>query len=62
MSPATHLMFEQIVLKGAYQVKGMARWDDVLSRADVEAIHAYLIDQARQDYAASHPQAPDERN
>jgi quinohemoprotein ethanol dehydrogenase len=62
MSPATHLMFEQIVLKGAYQVKGMARWDDVLSRADEEAIHAYLIDQARQNYAASHPQAPDTRN
>jgi quinohemoprotein ethanol dehydrogenase len=55
LSPATHAMFYQIVLEGAYQVKGMARWDDVLTRADVEAIHAYLVDQEwqlEQDRAA----------
>lgn len=46
MSAATHQLFYDIVLNGAYQGKGMARWDDVLSRADAEAIHAYLIDQA----------------
>jgi quinohemoprotein ethanol dehydrogenase len=48
LSPATHAMFYQIVLEGAYQVKGMARWDDVLTRADAEAIHAYLVDQELQ--------------
>jgi hypothetical protein len=24
----------------------MGRWDDVLSQADAESIHAYLVDQA----------------
>jgi quinohemoprotein ethanol dehydrogenase len=27
---------------------GMGRFDDVLSRADAEAIHAYIIDQSWQ--------------
>jgi quinohemoprotein ethanol dehydrogenase len=48
MSPTTHQLFYEIVLRGAYQGKGMARWDDVLERADAEAIHAYLVDQAWQ--------------
>lgn len=46
MSAATHRIFYEIVLAGAYGGRGMARWDDVLSRADAEAIHAYLVDQA----------------
>ena len=37
-----------IVLNGVYSSKGMARWDDVISRADAQAIHAYIVDQARQ--------------
>ena len=48
LSPATHQLFYDIVLRGAYQPKGMARWDDVLSQNDAKAIHAYLVDQARQ--------------
>jgi quinohemoprotein ethanol dehydrogenase len=48
LSPVTHQLFYQIVLNGIYQGKGMARWDDVLTRSDAEAIHAYLIDQAWQ--------------
>jgi quinohemoprotein ethanol dehydrogenase len=52
LSPETHRIFYDIVLGGAYQAKGMARWDDVLSRADAEAIHAYLVDQA---WAAQRP-------
>ena len=51
LSGPTHRLFDEIVLSGAYRGKGMARWDDVLSRADAEAIHAYLIDQARVAYA-----------
>jgi quinohemoprotein ethanol dehydrogenase len=46
LSAPTHRVFYEIVLAGAYGAKGMARWDDVLSRADAEAIHAYLVDQA----------------
>jgi quinohemoprotein ethanol dehydrogenase len=48
MSPATHGLFLDIVLKGAFLPKGMGRFDDVLSREDATAIHAYLSDQARQ--------------
>jgi quinohemoprotein ethanol dehydrogenase len=46
LSGATHQLFYEIVLHGAYRAKGMARWDDVLSRTDAESIHAYLVDQA----------------
>jgi quinohemoprotein ethanol dehydrogenase len=46
LSPPTHQLFYEIVLHGAYSAKGMARWDDVLSEADAEAIHSYLVDQA----------------
>jgi quinohemoprotein ethanol dehydrogenase len=45
MSDATHAAFRQIVLGGLYQSAGMPRWDDVLKPADVDAIHAWLIDQ-----------------
>jgi quinohemoprotein ethanol dehydrogenase len=48
MSPVTHQLFYEIVLNGAYAGKGMARWSDVLSRVDAEAIHAYLVDQTWQ--------------
>ena len=48
MSPATNRIFYDIVRNGAYAGKGMARWDDVISRSDAEAIHAYVIDQAWQ--------------
>jgi quinohemoprotein ethanol dehydrogenase len=46
MAPATHGLFNSIVLGGAYAMNGMARFDDVLSSADAAAVHAYLIDQA----------------
>jgi quinohemoprotein ethanol dehydrogenase len=46
LSGATHQLFYEIVLHGAYRAKGMARWDDVLSRTEAESIHAYLVDQA----------------
>jgi quinohemoprotein ethanol dehydrogenase len=48
LSPEAHRLFYEIVLHGAYQVKGMARWDDLLSQDDAAAIHAYLVDQAWQ--------------
>jgi len=55
LSPETHRIFYDIVLNGAYQPKGMARWDDVLSRPDAEAIHAYLVDQSWQARPATPP-------
>jgi quinohemoprotein ethanol dehydrogenase len=48
IQPATHQIFNAIVLGGAYAAKGMGRFDDVVTPTDVEAIHAYLIDQAWQ--------------
>jgi quinohemoprotein ethanol dehydrogenase len=50
MSPATDRLFYEIVLKGAFVAKGMGRWDDVLTRADAEAVHAYVVEQAWQAY------------
>ena len=48
MTPGIHDTFNAIVLEGALQANGMPSSDDRLSVADVEAIHAYLIDlQAR---------------
>ena len=44
MQPGTHQMFRQIVLEGLLLPNGMPRWDDRLSPADADAIHAYLID------------------
>lgn len=44
LSPA----FYEVVLHGIDQANGMARFDDVLTRKDAEAIHDYLIDQAWQ--------------
>lgn len=50
LSAPTHQLFYEIVLRGAYRAKGMGRWDDVLSQADAEAIHSYLVDQAWSAY------------
>ena len=44
IEPATQALFNTIVLEGAFAAKGMGRFDDVLSPADVDAIHAYVID------------------
>jgi len=51
-----HQAFYEIVLRGALAANGMARWDDVLSRADAESIHAYLVDESWKAYSA--PAAP----
>ena len=44
MLPGTHEAFRGIVMGGALVANGMPRWDDQLTPADVEAVHAYLID------------------
>ena len=43
MLPGVHDNFNAIVLKGQRRPLGMPQWDDVLSTADADAIHAYLI-------------------
>jgi quinohemoprotein ethanol dehydrogenase len=50
MAPGTHDAFEAIVLDGALSADGMGRFDDILTRADARAVHAYLIDQTRSAY------------
>ena len=50
-----HAEFKNIVLKGDFAPLGMERFDDILSEADVDAIHAYLVDQAWQGYKAQTP-------
>jgi quinohemoprotein ethanol dehydrogenase len=57
LPPEVHGMFNDIVLKGALAQLGMAPLADVVSKDDVEAIHAYLIDQQRQGYMAQHKTA-----
>jgi len=50
MSPETHEAFNEIVLGGALINAGMPPWDDVLSPADADQIHAYLISIAWEAY------------
>ena len=59
LSPVSHQLFYDIVLKGAYQGRGMARWDDVLSQTDAAAIHAYLVDQTWALYTQQSSSRPD---
>jgi quinohemoprotein ethanol dehydrogenase len=43
LPPAIHGLFDQIVLGGLLKSDGMPQWNDVLSKDDAHAIHAYLI-------------------
>jgi quinohemoprotein ethanol dehydrogenase len=52
LTPAKHELFYDIVLNGALSGAGMGRWDDVLSRQDAGAIHAYIVDEAWKAYDA----------
>jgi quinohemoprotein ethanol dehydrogenase len=52
MSPATHGEFLDIVLGGKRREKGMASFADLVTRADADALHAYLIRRANEDWAS----------
>jgi quinohemoprotein ethanol dehydrogenase len=54
LPPEVHAMFADIVLKGALAPLGMAPLNDLVSKDDVEAIHAYLLDQEKPGYEAQH--------
>jgi quinohemoprotein ethanol dehydrogenase len=47
----THMAFKEIVLRGALQVRGMPRFDDVLSEKQVEQVQSYILSLAHQAYA-----------
>ena len=50
MSRETHAAFNDIVLGGLRKDKGMASFADILKPADADAIHAYLIARANEDW------------
>jgi quinohemoprotein ethanol dehydrogenase len=50
LTPEFHAAFKDIVRGGILAPAGMESFSDILSEADVDAIHAYLIDQAWQGY------------
>jgi len=50
MTRETHDKFNDIVLRGIYVNKGMAAFDDLLDQDQTDAIHAYLIARANEDW------------
>jgi quinohemoprotein ethanol dehydrogenase len=50
MAPETHKAFLDIVLRGTRARNGMASFADVLSPAEAEAVHDYLIARANADW------------
>ena len=57
LPPEIHGMFGDIVLKGALAGNGMAPMGDMVSKYDVNAIHAYLINQQRLGWEAQNRKA-----
>jgi len=55
---AKHEVFPKIVLEGLLRANGMPQWDDVLSPADVDAIHAYIISISWDAFRAEQKHAP----
>ena len=50
---ATHRNWDAIVLNGMLKSAGMVAFKDVLNKEDADAIHAYVIKRANEDYAAA---------
>jgi quinohemoprotein ethanol dehydrogenase len=50
MTPETRREFNAIVLEGTRKEKGMAPFKDLLKQADVDAVNAYLVARANEDY------------
>jgi quinohemoprotein ethanol dehydrogenase len=49
MSSATHADFATIVLGGSHSDRGMVSFSDVVTPADTDAVHAYLIKRAHDE-------------
>jgi quinohemoprotein ethanol dehydrogenase len=52
MAPETHDAFNQIVIGGILKSGGMPPWQGILTPADADAIHAYLISLSWDAYKA----------
>jgi hypothetical protein len=52
--PEIWAQFDDIVLGGALADGGMASFKDILSKDDVEAIKAYVLDEAHKAWDAKH--------
>jgi quinohemoprotein ethanol dehydrogenase len=52
MTTETHAQFNDIVLKGTRVEKGMASFASLLKPEDAEAIHAYVIARANEDWGS----------
>jgi quinohemoprotein ethanol dehydrogenase len=52
LSPEIHAAFNDIVLKGSFAPLGMEKFADILDENDVDAIHAYLINEQRRAFEA----------
>jgi quinohemoprotein ethanol dehydrogenase len=50
LSAATHAEFAAIVIGGSRADRGMVSFSDVVTLADADAVHAYLIKRAREDW------------
>ncbi len=57
MTRETHAQFNDIVLKGLRVQKGMASFANLLTVEEVEAVHAYVISRALEDWGQSLPAA-----
>ena len=50
MTPDTRAQFNAIVIDGIRKEKGMVGFADILTAADADAINAYLIARANEDW------------
>jgi quinohemoprotein ethanol dehydrogenase len=50
MTAESHAAFNDIVLKGTLADRGMVSFADMLTPAQAEAIHQYLIARGNEDY------------
>jgi quinohemoprotein ethanol dehydrogenase len=53
LDPAKHEIFKQIVYDGVIHSAGMPQLSDLVTEQDVHDIHAYVIERAKQDRAAT---------
>ena len=58
MTRETHAAFNDIVLKGTRAEKGMASFASLLNAAEVDAIHAYVISRAQEDWGRNERTSP----
>jgi quinohemoprotein ethanol dehydrogenase len=58
MTRETHAAFNDIVLKGTRAEKGMASFASLLEADEVDAIHAYVISRAQEDWGRNERTSP----